>query len=143
MLNNNEKSNGRSVESGDRTKPISKNPQDTSLIHLSSLVKTYNTASGGIPALNNIDLEIHPGEFVAITGKSGAGKTTLINMIAGVDQITSGEVWVDEMPLHQMRENQLALWRGRNMGVIYQSFHLMPNLSILDNVKGYGSADPG
>lgn len=104
------------------------------LIHLSSLIKTYQFASNGSKALNNVNLEIYPGEFVAITGKSGAGKTTLINMMAGIDQATSGEVWVDGMPLHEMPEKEITLWRGQNMGVIYQSFHLMPNLSILDNV---------
>jgi putative ABC transport system ATP-binding protein len=134
MLNNYEKSNRSSEELQPNSKSISDHPQNQPLIRLSSVVKQYNSSPGGIPALNNIDLEVYPGEFLALTGKSGAGKTTLINMVAGVDQITSGEVWVDGKPLHQMRENQMAQWRGRNMGVIYQSFHLMPSLSLLDNV---------
>ncbi len=135
MLNNYEKSNGRSGGIVDERPIESNSSQDKPLIRLSGLVKIYNSAAGEPPALNGLDLDIYPGEFVAITGKSGAGKTTLINMITGVDRITSGEVWVDDKPLHKMRENQLTQWRGRNMGIIYQSFHLMPNLSLLDNVQ--------
>jgi putative ABC transport system ATP-binding protein len=135
MLNNYVKSNGRSGGNADE-RPIEPNSiQNKPLIRLSGLVKIYNSAAGEPPALKGLDLDIYPGEFVAITGKSGAGKTTLINMITGVDRITSGEVWVDDKPLHKMRENQLAQWRGRNMGIIYQSFHLMPSLSLLDNVQ--------
>jgi putative ABC transport system ATP-binding protein len=134
MLNNFVKSNGRSGgRSKERSLEVTKKPEQP-LIRLTNLVKTYKSAAGELPALNGVDLEIYPGEFVAITGKSGAGKTTLINMITGVDRLTSGEAWVDDMPLHQMRENQLAQWRGRTMGIIYQSFHLMPSLSLLDNI---------
>jgi putative ABC transport system ATP-binding protein len=134
MLNNNVKSNGRSGGLFKERRSQTNHTPETPLIHLSGLNKIYNSASSPVPALNDIDLEVYPGEFVSITGKSGAGKTTLINMITGVDRITSGEVWVDNLPVHQMRDNQLALWRGRTMGIIYQSFHLMPNLSLLDNV---------
>lgn len=134
MLNNYEKSQNGMLEPASIVRSSSGTQQGKSLIRLAGVIKTYHSATGGIPALNRIDLDIYPGEFVAITGKSGAGKTTLINVVAGVDQITSGEVWVDEMPLHQMSENQLAQWRGRKLGVIYQSFHLMPSLSLLDNV---------
>ena len=67
-------------------------------------------------------------------GKSGAGKTTLINMLTGVDHLNAGEVWIDATPVHRLNENKLALWRGRNLGIIYQSFHLMPSLSLLQNV---------
>lgn len=133
MLNNYVKSNGRTGGFDVRGNQNIKDLKDP-LIRISGLTKVYNSATSPVPALKGIDLEIYPGDFVSITGKSGAGKTTLINMITGVDRITSGEVWVDNMPLHDMRENQLALWRGRNMGIIYQSFHLMPNLSLLDNV---------
>ena len=135
MLNNYVKSNGRSGGNADERPIEPHSTQNIPLIRLSGLVKIYNSAAGEPPALNGLDLDIYPGEFVAITGKSGAGKTTLINMITGVDRITSGEVWVDDKPLHKMRENQLAQWRGRNMGIIYQSFHLMPSLSLLDNVQ--------
>jgi putative ABC transport system ATP-binding protein len=104
------------------------------IIRLSRVVKEYQTANGSFRALKSTDLDVYPGEFLSIVGKSGAGKTTLINMISGVDHLTSGEVWIDGMPVHAMDENRLALWRGRKMGIIYQSFHLMPSLSLLDNV---------
>jgi putative ABC transport system ATP-binding protein len=106
----------------------------TALIRLSDVSKEYETPAGPFPALSNVNIEIWPGEFVAIAGKSGAGKTTLINMITGVDHATRGEVVVGGATLHQMNENQLSQWRGENMGVIYQSFHLLPGLSLLDNV---------
>jgi len=134
MLNNFVKSNGHSGGRSREHRVQETKESEQSLIRITNLVKTYKSATEELPALNCIDLEIYPGEFVAITGKSGAGKTTLINMISGVDRLTSGEVWVDEKPLHIMRENQLAQWRGRTMGIIYQSFHLMPSLSLLDNI---------
>jgi putative ABC transport system ATP-binding protein len=104
------------------------------LISMRSVVKAYQTAGGEFRALRGIDLDIYPGEFLAIIGKSGAGKTTLINMLTGVDHLTEGEVFVDGVPVHQLDENRLAVWRGRAMGIIYQSFHLMPALSLLHNV---------
>lgn len=104
------------------------------IIHLQEVVKVYRSAAGDFTALKGIDLDVYPGEFLAIFGKSGAGKSTLINMITGVDHLSSGEVWVGGLPIHQLTENQLARWRGRSLGIIYQSFHLMPTLSLLDNV---------
>lgn len=85
-------------------------------------------------ALKDLNLSIYPGEFVCIFGKSGAGKTTLINMITGVDDLTAGEVFVDGVSVHAQSENTMAQWRGQNLGVIYQSFHLMPTLTLLQNV---------
>lgn len=108
--------------------------QKTPLIRVRDLVKVYESSAGDYPALKRVNLDVFPGEFLGIMGKSGAGKTTLVNMITGVDHLTSGEVWVNSTSVHQMNENRLALWRGRNLGIIYQSFHLMPNLTLLDNV---------
>jgi putative ABC transport system ATP-binding protein len=104
------------------------------LIQLRGLKKRYQTATGEFYALNGIDLDVYPGEFLGIIGKSGAGKTTLINMLTGVDHLTSGEVWMERQPIHLLDENRLAVWRGRNVGIIYQSFYLMPNLTLLQNV---------
>jgi putative ABC transport system ATP-binding protein len=104
------------------------------LVKLRDVVKTYPTAAGDFLALKRITVDFHPGEFVGIIGKSGAGKSTLVNMVTGVDHLTSGEVWVGDTPVHALDENEMALWRGRNIGVIYQSFELLPTLSLLDNV---------
>jgi putative ABC transport system ATP-binding protein len=104
------------------------------LIQLNGVVKEYATASGAFRALKGINLNIYPGEFIAVVGKSGAGKTTLMNMISGVDHLTAGEVWIDGTPVHALSENRLAQWRGKNLGIIYQSFYLMPTLSLLQNV---------
>lgn len=104
------------------------------LIRLRKVGKIYQTAGGDFTALKDISLDVQKGEFLAITGKSGAGKTTLVNMIAGTDHLTSGEVWVGDVNVHAKNESQLALWRGRTLGVIYQSFQLLPNLSLLDNI---------
>ncbi len=104
------------------------------LIRLRQVVKVYRTAAGDFPALKGLDLDVEAGEFLAITGKSGAGKTTLVNMITGTDTLTSGVVEVGGVNIHQLDENRRALWRGRHLGVIYQSFHLLPNLTLLDNI---------
>jgi putative ABC transport system ATP-binding protein len=103
------------------------------LIRLRAVTKIYPGA-GGLPALSAIDLDVFPGEFVAIAGKSGAGKTTLVNMVTGVDRLTSGEVRVGGVDVHSLGENELAFWRGRTLGIVYQSFQLLPTLSLLDNV---------
>ncbi len=106
----------------------------TLLIRLRGISKTYHTAAGDFPALKDITADFYTGEFASIIGKSGAGKSTLVNMITGVDHLTAGEVWVGETPIHELSENQMALWRGTNVGVVYQSFQLLPQLSLLDNV---------
>ncbi len=103
------------------------------LIRLRAVTKIY-AGGGGLRALDNVDLDVYPGEFVAIVGKSGAGKTTLVNMVTGVDHLTSGEVLVGGVNVHALGENELAFWRGRNLGIVYQSFQLLPTLSLLDNV---------
>lgn len=104
------------------------------LVLLKNVNKIYPSNSGDFSALKNISAEFHRGELVGIIGKSGAGKSTLVNMITGVDDISSGEVWFDQTPVHQLDEDAKALWRGRNLGVVYQTFQLMPSLSLLDNI---------
>jgi ABC-type lipoprotein export system ATPase subunit len=104
------------------------------LIDLQNIDKFYKTAVGDFPALKNISLQINQGEFVSIIGKSGSGKSTLLNMITGIDRPSKGEVWVNGTAVHELNENQLAGWRGTNMGIIFQFFQLLPALSILQNV---------
>jgi putative ABC transport system ATP-binding protein len=109
-------------------------PDLMGLIHLQDVVKAYETPAGEFRALKNVSVSIEANEFLCIVGKSGAGKTTLLNMITGVDSISSGSVHVDGVSIHDMTEDQLALWRGLNLGIIYQSFELMPMLTLLENV---------
>ena len=107
---------------------------NTQLIELRDVVKNYETAAGVFSALKGVDLQVDKGEFVAVVGKSGSGKSTLINMITGIDRPTSGEVLVGDTAVHTLSEGQLASWRGRNMGVIFQFFQLLPTLTVLENV---------
>jgi putative ABC transport system ATP-binding protein len=104
------------------------------LIDLNAVTKTYKTDAGLFMALKGINLHINAGEFVAIVGKSGSGKTTLINMITGLDRPTDGEILVDGKKVENLSENQLAIWRGRNIGVVFQFFQLLPTLTTLENV---------
>ncbi len=104
------------------------------LIELRKVSKTFKTGAGEFAALKEVNLAINSHEFVAIIGKSGSGKSTLINMITGIDRPTLGEVYVGDTPVHTLSEDQMALWRGKNIGVIFQFFQLLPTLSILENV---------
>jgi ABC-type lipoprotein export system ATPase subunit len=104
------------------------------VVRLVDVVKTYKTGEHEFTALKGVTAEFYPGTFAGVLGKSGAGKSTLVNMITGVDTITKGEIYVDDVPVHTLNENQMALWRGQNIGVIYQTFQLLPMLSLLDNV---------
>jgi len=85
-------------------------------------------------ALGGVSLNVDQGEFVAIVGKSGSGKSTLINMLAGIDRPTSGEIYVGDTAVHTLSEEQLAVWRGRNVGVVFQFFQLLPMLTVIENV---------
>lgn len=111
------------------------NPEVTQpLIHLRNVVKTYNSLAGSVTALQSIDLQVYPGEFLVVMGKSGSGKTTLVNMVTGLDRLTSGEIWVDGAPLHSYSAEKAAKLRGKTMGVVFQSFELLPTLTVLQNV---------
>lgn len=104
------------------------------LIELTGVHKVYKTAAGSFPALKGIDLTVSEGEFVALIGKSGSGKTTLINMITGIDYPTDGTVKVIDTEIFKLKEGRLAQWRGKNMGVIFQFFQLLPTLTAIENV---------
>jgi putative ABC transport system ATP-binding protein len=104
------------------------------LIELREVAKTYETGAGGVTVLKEVNLRVREGEFVGVVGPSGSGKSTLLNMITGIDRPTSGEVYVGGQAVHKLSENQLARWRGKNVGVIFQFFQLLPTLTILENV---------
>ena len=103
-------------------------------VELSKVRKVYMTGAGEFEALQAVDLKVAAREFVAVVGKSGSGKSTLINMITGIDRPSAGEVWVAGTPVHAMTENQIAVWRGLTVGVVFQFYQLLPTLTALENV---------
>jgi ABC-type lipoprotein export system ATPase subunit len=105
-----------------------------SIVDLRNVNKSYKTAVGDYPALKNINLQINTGEFVSIIGKSGSGKSTLLNMITGIDHPTNGEVFINSTPVHKMSEDQMARWRGTNLGIVFQFFQLLPMISVIENI---------
>lgn len=106
----------------------------TTAVEISAVRKVYVTGAGEFEALKGVDLQVPYGEFAAVVGKSGSGKSTLINIITGIDRPTEGEVWVAGTPVHTLTENQIAVWRGRTVGVVFQFFQLLPTLTALENV---------
>jgi putative ABC transport system ATP-binding protein len=103
------------------------------LIELESVVKIYRTGKLEYSALRGVDLSIDTGEMVAVVGPSGSGKTTIMNMITGIDRPTAGSVVVDGQQIDELGEEQLAVWRGRNVGIVFQFFQLLPTLTALEN----------
>jgi len=103
-------------------------------IQTQQLVKVYKTAAGDYTALKGIDLRVQHGEFVAVLGKSGAGKSTMINLITGIDRPTAGEIVVNGTAIHHLHEDQRSRWRGRNLGVVFQFFQLLPSLTLIENI---------
>ena len=108
--------------------------QGRSIIDLKKVVKTYKNAAGEFQALKGIDLTLYQGEFVSIIGKSGSGKSTLLNMVTGIDFPTSGLVHVNDTDIYSLNESQRSLWRGKNLGIVFQFFQLLPMLTLLENV---------
>jgi putative ABC transport system ATP-binding protein len=104
------------------------------IVKLENVTKNFTVGDETIPVLRGIDLEIEAGQFVALVGPSGNGKSTLLNMITGIDHPTSGHVMVNGSSLTQMSENQLAGWRGSSLGIVFQFFQLLPALNLLQNV---------
>jgi len=105
------------------------------LIQVQELFKSYQRDSLEIPVLRNINLEIAQGEFIAFMGPSGSGKTTLLNLIAGLDKPTSGNILIDGVDVAALNETELAMWRSRNVGFIFQFYNLIPVLTALENVE--------
>jgi len=104
------------------------------LIELVGVEKVYRTGKLEYPALRGIDLTIADGDMVAIVGPSGSGKSTIMNMITGIDRPTAGTVTVGGERIDAMSEEELAIWRGRHVGVVFQFFQLLPTLTVAENV---------
>ena len=109
-------------------------PSPSALIDLRQVVKSFDTSAGKFSALKGINLSVNEGEFIAVIGKSGSGKSTLLNMITGIDRPSSGEVWMGGTPVHKLSEGQMAVWRGCNLGIVFQFFQLLPTLTNIENV---------
>jgi putative ABC transport system ATP-binding protein len=107
---------------------------DGAIIEMAHIVKTFKNAAGEFRALKGVTACFYPGEFVSVVGKSGSGKSTLVNMITGIDYPTSGTVWVGDVDVHALDESQRSVWRGLNLGIVFQFFQLLPTLTLLENV---------
>jgi putative ABC transport system ATP-binding protein len=126
--------NGHGSPRGSNGHGDPQSPSAGAMIDLRGVSKVYQTAVGPFPALENVGLRVDPGEFVAVVGKSGSGKSTLINMLTGIDHHSAGEVIVAGVPIRELDEGQMAEWRGRTMGIVFQFFQLLPTLTIIENV---------
>ncbi len=110
-------------------------PRDPSaLIELRRVVKSFKNAAGEFTVLKGIDAAFYESQFVSIVGRSGSGKSTLLNMMTGIDHPTSGTVRIGDTFLHTMDEGQMSVWRGKQMGIVFQFFQLLPMLTLLENV---------
>jgi len=118
-----------SVSAIDETVPTA----DSAIIRLAGVEKVYRTGKLSYRALRGVDLAIEPGDMVAIVGPSGSGKTTILNLASGIDRPTSGTVTVTGRRIDALDEEELATWRGRHIGIVFQFFQLLPTLTALEN----------
>ena len=105
------------------------------LIKVTNVRKIYRMGDERVVALDNISLEIYRGEVVCFLGTSGSGKSTFLNMVAGLEKPTRGEIYIGNIPIHKLNEEQVTLFRQKNIGFIFQAYHLMPMLTALENVS--------
>lgn len=110
------------------------NGRQDAIVQVRNVIKRFPVGDGEVTVLRGINLTITSGEFVALVGPSGNGKSTLLNMITGIDHPSEGEVVVTDQSIHTMSENELAVWRGEHLGIIFQFFQLLPALSLIKNV---------
>lgn len=114
--------------------PVRYGSPGSPVIRMRGITKTFKSAAGEATVLKGIDLDILQGQFVSIVGRSGSGKSTLVNMITGIDRPTTGSVEVGNQLIHKMPESSMALWRGKNLGIVFQFFQLLPMLTLIENV---------
>lgn len=104
------------------------------ILKADNLVKIYGQGENEVKALNNVSLEIEEGEFVSIVGSSGSGKSTLLNMLGGLDRLTSGDIYINNKKLGDMKDEELTIFRRRNIGFIFQNYNLVPILNVYENI---------
>lgn len=105
------------------------------ILRVENLVKTYGEGDNIVNAVDNISLSVNKGEFVAIVGASGSGKSTLLHLLGGVDRPTSGEIYIDGNEINNMNNDKLAIFRRRQIGIVYQFYNLIPILTVEENIS--------
>ena len=114
--------------------PVWKGEKGMEILRVDNLVKTYGKGENQVQALAGVSFSVEKGEFVAIIGPSGSGKSTLLHILGGVDQPTSGKVWMNGQDVYAQNEEQLAIFRRRQVGLIYQFYNLIPVLDVTENM---------
>jgi putative ABC transport system ATP-binding protein len=113
---------------------MNQNGKDNKIVRIKDVVKNFPSGGGVVTILKGISFDVKNGEFVSIVGPSGNGKSTLLNMITGIDRPSDGQVIVTGREVHRMSENQLAAWRGQYVGIVFQFFQMLPSLSLIQNI---------
>jgi putative ABC transport system ATP-binding protein len=114
--------------------PVTYPPSSEPIVRMRGITKVFRAATGDTVVLKGIDVDVQQGEFVAVVGRSGSGKSTLVNMLTGIDRPTTGTVEVGGVRTDALAESPMALWRGRNLGIVFQFFQLLPMLTLVENV---------
>ena len=104
------------------------------ILKAENLVKIYGQGENEVKALNDVSLEIEEGEFVSIVGSSGSGKSTLLNMLGGLDRLTNGDIYINNKKLGDMKDEELTIFRRRNIGFVFQNYNLVPILNVYENI---------